>query len=535
MTLIAATPAAEAPPQQAVRIVLGEQDGEPPKPVMTKSDEIVAEAYAEVQKQEERLAALEKKLKTLRAAETSDDEATAQLEACIAERDEVSANLDRLNDVAAKTEVLELSAVLRDQSAQCRQAFTSELRLASDVLYRTRPKPRASKSPPRVVLASNQIAIIEQEKLDLIKASQLGSSRRSAGGASGAEGVEADAADASFHSPSAMSSRRGNRTPRSRGGRNTPRTSSLSHVQTPQTSGLYMGEAAGGSGGRSTGGGVCSMGLTMPFTCSSSAVGGAAESLSGGPSSSSVGIGATAAAIRFAPPSPRGGCTPRSVGYPTPRSGAYTPRGGVHSPRAVLSPLGSRASLHVDSSAARAGASAAGGSGAGHERSGVTAASGSSPRSSPRAPPTSSLLLQFGEGPLTTDMFRSAQEAYMLEQANQPVPRHAQLSRVPKPSLLRRSPAIAATPGIPFSWHPGPPLAVGPIIGLFARSPRLDEPLDYDPRNPIVRHRKTDPNADAAAAGTSGSGPGSPPGSPRHGSSVGGKPNTPKPQTPAKR
>ena len=28
-------------------------------------------------------------------------------------------------------------------------------------------------------------------------------------------------------------------------------------------------------------------------------------------------------------------------------------------------------------------------------------------------------------------------------------------------------------------------MAVGPISGLFARSPRLDEPLDYDPTDPI--------------------------------------------------
>ena len=112
---------------------------------------------------------------------------------------------------------------------------------------------------------------------------------------------------------------------------------------------------------------------------------------------------------------------------------------------------------------------------------------GSTPRS-PRSPrgaggskraaplPVSLLTSTFGPGPLTQEKFETAQAAYELQQAQLPVPRHSQLSRVPKPSLLRRVPAIKASPGVPFEWHSGPL----PRTGLFAPSPRLDEPLESE-------------------------------------------------------
>lgn len=96
----------------------------------------------------------------------------------------------------------------------------------------------------------------------------------------------------------------------------------------------------------------------------------------------------------------------------------------------------------------------------------------------------SPLTANFGPGPLTRETFEAAQRQYALERAALPVPRHSQLSRVPKPSLLRRVPAIAATPGIPFEWHSGPL----PKTGLFAVSPRLDASLGPPPHGREVMH-----------------------------------------------
>ena len=98
---------------------------------------------------------------------------------------------------------------------------------------------------------------------------------------------------------------------------------------------------------------------------------------------------------------------------------------------------------------------------------------------------------RFGSGILTADAFEAAAIAYAKERAALPVPRHSQLSRVPKPSLLRRSPGIASTPGIPFEWHNSSGLDNKP----FSRAPRLDDPLE-----PFVYGRKAHAARKAAAA-----------------------------------
>ena len=129
---------AETAPQ-TVRIMLEE----PPPPtlaplMLTQGDEAVAEAYGKVQQYEERLAQLDAKLKDLRA---SADVQQDDLDASTAERAEVLQQLQAQRDVAAMVGAKEVSEVLKDQAMQSRESFSQELRLASDVLIRSRPLP----------------------------------------------------------------------------------------------------------------------------------------------------------------------------------------------------------------------------------------------------------------------------------------------------------------------------------------------------------------------------------------------------------
>lgn len=504
---------------QTVRIMLDE----PPPPTqvvaLTEGDEAVAEAFGEVQKLEENLSKLNEQLKELDdKLAAGEDDAQASIDTCKVERAELEKLLDTQRRKADMVGAKEVSEVLKVQSLQSMDSFTHELRLASDVLIRHRPLPLGH----RHRRAKHQHADDEAQQLF------------SEGGLGGADGGGGSSLyEAQQSSGMLMTPRSSSMSPRTPGSRHTHRSGSCS-PRTPLSSshcGAYsqhLGLGAGGGGG----GGPAAMSAPHMGTPLGEGLGNHAMS-----SSSSVGLGATAAnnsfsryetsSIIFGSPgggddgsgdgrhghlnSPRGrqgfspsapltargssrGFSPRSHGEFSPRASAITPRHSPgHSPpmggQPTLTPLGSRASLHSQTSSVVSAvpskpdafdiaAMVEAGIIGGINRARPPATAGGSPR-------PSLLTTRFGTGSLTREMFERAQAAYQLEVANRPIPRHSQLSRVPKPSLLRRCPEINATPGVPFTWHRGPPVAVGPISGLFARSPRLDEPLDYDPTDPI--------------------------------------------------
>ena len=87
-----------------------------------------------------------------------------------------------------------------------------------------------------------------------------------------------------------------------------------------------------------------------------------------------------------------------------------------------------------------------------------------SPRSlSPRLGPAALSATRIGRlsplgpscSPLTQESYDAAQAAYQLELLRAPATKHANLSRVPRPSLLRRSPAIRSQKGVEQMFYVG--------------------------------------------------------------------------------
>ena len=80
-------------------------------------------------------------------------------------------------------------------------------------------------------------------------------------------------------------------------------------------------------------------------------------------------------------------------------------------------------------------------------------------------------------GPVTYEAYEAVQSAYLGWKALLATSsKHANRSRVPKPSLLRRAPSIRAQPGMASATYVNYSPGVGPLK-LFSPSPRLDDPL----------------------------------------------------------
>jgi hypothetical protein len=442
----------------------------------------VATAYALVRTEEERLAELDARLEELRKAvgldadgtEEADsnlDAARADLAASTKEHDAIMHKIDRLRAEAERVSARELSVHLNEQAAQCRKSFATELRNTSEALYRARPSPAAHGHMPRsslLTFGNEGVGMgpdgVGQEGVG----GRVGDKEQWFGTQSGASSIGGEQTFSRTASPRvALSSRRSLRT--STPAARSVATPAASSRHSPPLSSLGMG--VGGSLGG------CSSSVSMGSALISSTDGLPPSlarpltfaSLAGADAGSSVGIGGkTSPRSMMRPYTQGGGSALFSGGSPcsSPRSSPRSPgRSPGRSPR--LAPLSSLPSSPL--------------------------ASASLTQSLSLRPDTASPLVLLGigggaGGALTLDKFAAAQAAYEQQKASMAVPRRSQLSRVPKPSLLRRSPAIAATPGVPFSWYSGG--ANPDLEGLFMRSERLDAPMDASAYEaPPARHR----------------------------------------------
>ena len=102
----------------------------------------------------------------------------------------------------------------------------------------------------------------------------------------------------------------------------------------------------------------------------------------------------------------------------------------------------------------------------------------SSPQLSGREQAVSPLLKPQEEGrPMTAQDYENSQAVYMEWKASLiHGSKHANLSRIPKPSLLRRAASVKSQKGVASATYVSAHNGVGPL-GLFAKSPRLDDPL----------------------------------------------------------
>ena len=387
---------------------------EPPPPVPTAdplfpTSERVAAAYAKVQAQETLVEACEKEERSLRrkveALEEADPELENELKAAGSKRHDLLGELERLREEATRMGNAELSTHLKNQADQCRSAFDSELRSATDVLY----SPRGVAPKPKKGVLSDTFYLEGHPLID-------------SGGVTAAGPMP-------ILSPR-MTPR--NYTPR---GLSTPSVSPRLAPYSPRS--VYSPRSQS------------NIAAMPPLTASAALTATFSSTLS------------SAVGSQLLPPYSRGWS---EDGHDGRRSMGASRLSTANASQGGLGRLGGSSASVMGGMGSGIGSGVGGGMGFSSTMlSGGSAALGGTSAAAADVA-SSAFSSHFGPGMLTRESFEAAQHQYALERAALPVPRHSQLSRVPKPSLLRRVPSIAATPGIPFEWHSGPL----PKTGLFA-------------------------------------------------------------------
>ena len=407
----------ETPPHKTVAPVASPELDEP----VLAALEAVRQQETFVAAAEERLASMSASIAAAEAPPAEDDPVRAELAACEAERNERLAELSRLRSGAVVTQSIAASRAMRMEAAANRDSFTSELQQAVDSLSRARLQPLT----------------------DASKALFPPDMPRTPGGGLG-WGLLLGGSDMRQSRLSAHSSRLPN-THRS------PGVHSPHSPRSPRTPADPSTSAAG----------LLSSRASTAYSAAHPEVGGA-------------------------PSSACGSCLGSSSLQGSQLYGSAVFGSEMHSPSAAFA--GGSSAFAGGSSALAGGGSAFAGGGSAFAGGGHC---GSSPRPSshsqagsprtPRTPGGRSILSPLGiEGPLTQDNYAAAQAALAaraLALAAHRQNAQLKLKRVPKPSLLRRSPRIRSQPGVDLEWYSGPPVG-GMSRGLFSRCPNLDTPLE---------------------------------------------------------